>query len=311
METPTKFEIHITKNQGMENDGFEEALMMPDFNTIKLNFMGITNAFLQAATCLNIGQNLNRSDEILRELISNCYLNISEDLLVYAANEGALYLPALFEVPLLVFKDLHMFDLLNDKYMDPTTWLGCFMNEFRILILALKEWVLFSSNVKRSPSERFLIKEPDGLPVPLNSLTTGPYLARIAQNLEGDNKAHFKDIAVLYTIKHFREYSLRQSFTGHSIGEKLLKTKEDPYASLRIKEKIKIFSKIYTSINGLLPLAWAEILYCVENELVIRICSECNNCFYIKGNGKYCSEDCKKEAKRKQDKKYYEQKRKS
>ena len=120
-----------------------------------------------------------------------------------------------------------------------------------------------------------------------------------------------QDLALIYGFKHLREGSLKQSLMGIGIGKKIIKSREAYYAkgkkTVKTKEIVhkNILSRSYISQSGLLPLAWAEILYCVENDLSIRQCPECGSLFYIKSNGKYCSDRCKATVKKKQDNKRY------
>jgi hypothetical protein len=133
----------------------------------------------------------------------------------------------------------------------------------------------------------------------------------VAQAVKGKEGRQLIALGILYEFKRWREDQLKQSLTGLGTGKKVKRTREDDYTGEKIKEIVKetILSRSYVSQSGLLPLAWAEILYCVENDLVIRTCGECGSLFHVNGNGKYCSDICKKEAKKKQDKQYYRNRR--
>jgi len=66
-----------------------------------------------------------------------------------------------------------------------------------------------------------------------------------------------------------------------------------------IKEK-RIVDKCYTS-EEIAPLAWAEIIYAIENNIFARPCAVCHEWFPLqkgKYNQKYCSTECRSEAKR-------------
>ena len=75
--------------------------------------------------------------------------------------------------------------------------------------------------------------------------------------------------------------------------------KRSGYAGKLVTEK-PVFAECYTS-NNLLPLAWAEIMYAVKNDIFALPCGICGQWFPLekgKYNQKYCSPECLSESKR-------------
>jgi hypothetical protein len=73
-----------------------------------------------------------------------------------------------------------------------------------------------------------------------------------------------------------------------------------------IKEK-SVPTKAY-SAQGFLPLLWAEIRYFAENDIFARPCEVCGRWFTVKNQRgqKYCSPECRSEAKRVESRQRYE-----
>jgi hypothetical protein len=320
---PISFGLQIAKNNG---GGFREVLIIPDskalYKPIELDFMGITNGFLHGDLARQIPKypegyagKERYYTKVLNELISYCYKDISEPIIEYAAEIDLIYRTEVFEK----FMSLDRFasaGITHKEIFMRGHPLEQFVIETKELYLALKEWLLFSPNIKKSPSERYceayqLMSSAKDLPLPVSTETLPPFLSRMAQAVKGKEGRQLIALGILYEFKRWREDQLKQSLTGLGTGKKVKRTREDDYTGEKIKEIVKetILSRSYVSQSGLLPLAWAEILYCVENDLVIRTCGECGSLFHVNGNGKYCSDICKKEAKKKQDKQYYRNRR--
>lgn len=322
------FDLHIAK--GKDGAGFREVLIIPHskmlYQPVELDFMGITNGFLQAAVAHQIpkypddyaGKELYYN-KVLNELISYCYINISEPIVKYAAEIGLIDRPAVFEKPLAFDGIASSIGIPIKEMIMKDHPLDGFLNELEVLYFALGKWLMFSPGIKMSPSERYcsayqLMSSEKDLPLPASTRTLPAFLSSIGQALKGKEGLDFAEAAILYSVKKSREGTLKQSLTGLGMEKKLIRTWwEDIHEQIKteeIRSKI-VLSRSYISYSGLLPLAWAEILYCVENDLVIRQCLECANFFHVRGNrsGKYCSEVCKQTAKKKLDDKYYTQKK--
>lgn len=310
MKVPVSFDLHIAKTK---NGEFKEVLIIPDSKALykqeELGFMGIANSFLSAGAAHQIpvypeghGGKEQYYNKVLNELISCCYINIGESVMEYAAETELIWRPAIFERPL-SFEQFTSIGVPLKEVIARDRPLERFLNEIEVLYLALDKWLMYSPKIKKSPSERYcwayeIMSQAKDLPLPVSTRTLPAFLSRL----------DLHDLAVLYGIKHLREGSLKQSLTGLGTGRRVKRTRDDPYDDLIITKEIvqkNILSRSYISQSGLLPLAWAEILYCVENDLSIRQCPECGSLFYIKSNGKYCSDRCKATVKKKQDNKRY------
>lgn len=323
MEGPISFNLLIAKNNG---EGFREVLIIPDtktlFKSIELNFLAITNGFLHGDLARQIPKypegyagKERYYTKVLNELISYCYLSIGEPIIKSAAEIDLIYRTEVFErfMPLDRFAKV---GITHKEIFMIGHPLEQFVIETKELYLALKEWLLFSPNIKKSPSERYceayqLMSSAEDLPLPVSPDTLSPFLSRMAQVVNGKEGRRLLALGVLYGFKRWREAQLIQSLTDLGTGKKVRRTRDT--SSGEIKEIVEktILSRSYVSKTGLLPLAWAEILYCVENDLVIKTCGECGSLFHVKSNGTYCSEACKKRAKKRKDDLDYELEKKA
>lgn len=89
------------------------------------------------------------------------------------------------------------------------------------------------------------------------------------------------------TIEAQKQFS--QLFISYEVEEK---------KKVDLKEDVTFFwkkyvpARVYTTENGLLPLAWAEVLHAVENDIYARPCAVCGDWFPLQkgqvGQEKYC-----------------------
>ncbi|OPY58112.1 MAG: hypothetical protein A4E55_01197 [Pelotomaculum sp. PtaU1.Bin035] len=115
-------------------------------------------------------------------------------------------------------------------------------------------------------------------------------------DMVSDEKERWAIIIGIYEAYQERSLQVSNQLTTVSSSKVIHKSGIGQFKHIREKS---ITSEFYTSFNGLLPLAWAEIGYAVRNNIFINTCTVCYRKFPItngKYNHKYCSERCSAEA---------------
>jgi hypothetical protein len=215
---PISFGLQIAKNNG---GGFREVLIIPDskalYKPIELDFMGITNGFLHGDLARQIPKypegyagKERYYTKVLNELISYCYKDISEPIIEYAAEIDLIYRTEVFEK----FMSLDRFasaGITHKEIFMRGHPLEQFVIETKELYLALKEWLLFSPNIKKSPSERYceayqLMSSAKDLPLPVSTETLPPFLSRMAQAVKGKEGRQLIALGILYEFKRVVTY---------------------------------------------------------------------------------------------------------
>lgn len=117
---------------------------------------------------------------------------------------------------------------------------------------------------------------------------------------QGTNSEFHDSPLILYKSFETRNQQVHTSI--YSLNKERKRRKSTVKYKAKVDEKeiqtdfdvINIFSRVYTSERGLLPLLWAEIIYAVENNLYLEECFLCKKWFVPTTKYRFCSVRCYK-----------------
>lgn len=316
-----EYQLFITRQKTKQGPLFKEHLVLPNNEAINLEFLSLINAFWKLYNFDGLPS--------FAEAIKYFYSQISSELIDYLESNKSdhqVQSPVLNETKIMVDAILtaagadHIFvgsekmldrSRITNKSFEPlgiaNSMLGLY-SEFIAVEHALNLW-LSQNKGKNSPSYRYCNSWPEDIEsIPVFAINFMPELIA-AHALQKDDLneaerlvyAHFR---LLHAIRTFRSNMLHTDTVAMSPYRKTIRTHSGEDDSTVILCKMHC-SRFYKSLKGILPLLWGEILYCIDNDLSIRQCLNCNKWFHVKKNEKYCSDSCRHTAKKNQDAQRY------
>lgn len=317
----TQYQLFISRRKGKQGNFFNESLALPNNLEIQLEFPALINAFW----------NLYNLDVIpnFPGAMKYFYSQVSSELIEYIeANKrdqqtqslSLVETRAIVDALLTVAGEDYIYSGI-EKMIDPSSItdkpLGPLSTSYKMLGLyseliafvnAITLW-LSQNKSNNSPLDRYSNSWPKDIEsVPVHAINLIPELTAIyalqQDNLSETERLSFVQFRLLHAIRSFRSNMLHTDTVAKKNYRKLLRSHASEDDSSEYLSK-NYTSKLYKSAQGILPLLWAEILYCIDNDLCIRQCLNCYIWFQVKKNEKYCCDTCRTIAKKNQDAQRY------
>jgi len=170
-----------------------------------------------------------------------------------------------------------------------------FALELRLVKFALSYWLVPCASGGKTPSQRLFSAWEDKTQRETAMLMAGAILGK----LKLFDQLHL----LLWELVGERNSQGSVEVIDQDVEQVTIRS-NDFYR--HIKEK-SVPTKAY-SAQGFLPLLWAEIRYFAENDIFARPCEVCGRLFPVKNQRgqKYCSPECRSEAKRVESRQRYE-----
>jgi hypothetical protein len=301
---------------------YKEKLVLPDKQVVDLDFLSLINAIF---SCNSLPRRFT-----IQDLLHMFYEKIDPEINKYLDDQiksvsGDPLLAPLINAlngsnnPELFENIIKLSDILEDVLQPPQidSRLIGFYGEAYFIDLAIKKW-LIRVDSKEMPLERYssvwaTIQNESHKDV----VQKAHDIVNMLINLKGNNN----DVSslllekALYKVLETRNKEVHQELRALEVRKKVIRSRE---RDVKKKQGVIITkdtqiqyvsSKYYISKYGFLPLLWSEITYCIENNLLIKQCKECNKWFHVNSNEKYCSGPCQQQSKKRQDDERYLAKR--
>lgn len=316
-----QYQLFISLRKGKRETPFNECLALSNNDEIHLEFPALINAFWKLYNLDSIPNFTGAlkyfysqiSDELIEHFEAN-KRNLQEESL--ALDETQAIVGAL----LAAAGEEYLF-WGSEKMIDPSSMakesleplntsnkmLGLY-SELVAFVHALTLW-LSQNKSKNSSLDRYSNSWPKDIEsVPVYLIKLIPELTAIyalqQDNLSETERLSFVQFRLLHAVRNFRSKMLHTDTVAKKNNRKLLRSHAGQDDSSEYLTKNHT-SKLYESTQGILPLLWAEILFCIDNDLCLRQCRYCNKWFQVKKNEKYCCDKCREIAKKNQDDQRY------
>lgn len=276
-----EFKLYIYKEKGI----YKERLQMNEDSPIDLGLFGITNAFLKAVEN-NDDELISRPDYILNKFERNLgilsqsdFSNIPTDPIskvAYCIAENTFH----YEKPIVGIGITEAPGKMGYPYLMERIY----------LTMMVRNWLEPQKEYPDKPSKKFAMLWDMIELIELSDEKTNSLLDKIHSLSKEDQ-----------LLEKFRIYFRKAlNFRNDQFITKLgtvdiIYSKKVAGDYIYNKEN-KIFSELYLSKTGLLPLAWAEIIFAVRNDIQAKFCENptCKTLFGVsRSYSKFCSNKCK------------------
>jgi hypothetical protein len=179
-----------------------------------------------------------------------------------------------------------------------------FWLEYLLVFWTIHSWLIpqgkgrAGTKGRETPSQRYAKTYGTMLLFP-NLLDALPLLVRIPDLLQVSTKGKMNVDLWHFCAQRCKQFSTQPTSIEIEATSRKADTKD---GTLKTVLEKRIFAEQYAS-NSLLPLVWAELLYCVKNDIFVQFCQVCGRLFPVWKNlkGIYCSRKCYSEGKRRKE----------